>query len=85
MRKTLIYYKPEYIDLAMKLRDNYLEHNNAADIISEQEQDDVKYAGKMQYDEAIFIEEPDTVIIHDIRSGFTNRCPVSDVYYTDAK
>ena len=51
MRKTLIYYKPEYIDLAMKLRDNYLEHNNAADSIS----------------------------------GFTNRCPVSDVYYTDAK
>ena len=49
MTKTLIFYKPEYIDLARDLRDNCLAHDHHV----------------------------------DIRSGFTNRCPVSDVYYTD--
>jgi hypothetical protein len=84
MRKTLIYCQPEYIGLARDLRDNYLAHNNAdVDIISEEEQDDIEYARKMQYDEAIFIEDNNTVIIHDIKSSFTNRCPVSDVYYKD--
>lgn len=35
-----------------------------------------------KYDEAIFIEDIDTVVIHDIKSGYTNRCPISDVCYT---
>ena len=78
MRKTLIYYKPEYIDLAMKLRDNYLEHNNAADIISEQEQDDVKYAGKMQYDEAIFIRPVALILCIAMTVGFAG-CDVFGV------
>ena len=84
MRNTLIYYMPEHVGLAMKLRDNYLAHKNGiVDIISKQEQNDVEYARKMQYDEAIFIEDMNTVIIHDIKSGYTNRCPVSDVYYIE--
>lgn len=37
---------------------------------------------KEKYDEAIFIEDIDTVVIHDIKSGYTNRCPISDVCYT---
>ena len=40
MKKTLIYYTPEYMDLAVKLRDNYLLNDYEADIISESEQDD---------------------------------------------
>lgn len=82
MRKTLIYYKPEFINLARDLRDNYLAHNNGdVDIISEKEQDDIEYSRKLQYDEVIFIEDSKNVIIHDIKSGYTNRCPISDVYY----
>ena len=81
MKKTLIYYKPEFIDIAVKLRENYLAYHKEADIISEEEQDDIEYARKMQYDEAIFIEDSNTVIIHDIESGYTARLPVSDVYY----
>ena len=82
MRKTLIYYKPEFIDLARDLRDNYLAHvHEDVDIISVTEQNDIEYARKMHYDEAIFIEDPDNVIIHYVKSGFTNRCPISDVYY----
>ena len=46
MRKTLIIYKPEFIDLAIKLRDNYLAHNVEVDIISEKEQGDIEYARK---------------------------------------
>ena len=57
MWKTLIYYKPEYIDLAKKLQENYSSHQNATDIISEEEQDDVEYARENQYDEAIFIDK----------------------------
>lgn len=84
MKKSLIFYKPEYADLAVKLRDHYRAHGHTkADIISEEEQDDVEYAGKMQYDEALFIEDRDTVTVHDIRSGSTNRLPVSDVLYTE--
>ena len=84
MRKTLIYCQPAYIGLAKDLRNNYLANNNAdVDIISEEEQDDIEYARKMLYDEAIFIEDINTVIIHDIKSGYTNRCPVSDVYYKE--
>lgn len=84
MRKTLIFYKPEYSDLARDLRENYLAHDHKkVDIISEEEQDDIEYARKMLYDEAIFIEDINTVIIHDIKSGYTNRCPVSDVYYKE--
>ena len=39
----------------------------------------------MQYDEAVFIEDSDSVTFHDIKSGFTNRIPVSDVFYNDSK
>ncbi len=84
MKKTLIYYKQEYIDLAIKLRENYLVHGHEkVDIISEEEQDDIEYARKMQYDEAIFIEDLETVIIHDLKSWYTERLPASDVYYED--
>ena len=33
-------------------------------------------------DGSIFIEDIDTVVIHDIKSGYTNRCKISDVCYT---
>ena len=47
MKKTLIFYKPEYADLAIKLRDNYRTHDHGeADIVSEEEHDDIEYAGK---------------------------------------
>ena len=86
MKKTLIYYKLEYADLAMKLRDNYHAHDHEeADIVSEEEHEDIEYAVKMQYDEAVFIEDSDTVTFHDIESGYTNRLPVSDVFYNDPK
>ena len=81
MWKTLIYYKPEYIDIAKKLQENYIAHQKEADIISEDEQDDIEYAREKQYDEAIFIEDPDTVVIHEMKTGYTNRCLISDVYY----
>ena len=61
MKKTLIFYKPEYADLAIKLRDNYRAHDHEeADIVSVEEHD-------------------------DIESGYTNRLPVSDVFYNDPK
>ena len=84
MKKTLIYYKDEYIDLANRIRDNYLAHNHEADIICEDEQDDVEYAREMQYGEAIFIEDENTVIIHDIKTWYTNRCDVGEVFYKDS-
>ena len=40
-----------------------------------------EYVREEKYDEAIFIEDIDTVVIHDIKSGYTNRCPISDVCY----
>lgn len=81
MWRTLIYYKPEYIDVAMKLQENHIAHQKEADIISEEEQDDIEYAREKQYDEVIFIDDADTVIMHDIKSFYTNRCPITDVYY----
>ena len=81
MLRTLIYYRPEYIDVARDLQDNYNAHQKEADIISEEEQDDIEYARENQYDEAIFIEDPDTVIIHDIKSFYTDSVPISYVYY----
>jgi hypothetical protein len=39
----------------------------------------------MQYDEAVFIEDRDTVTVHDIESGYTDKLPVSDVFYSDPK
>lgn len=81
MWRTLIYYKPEYIDMAMKLRENYIAHQKEVDIVSEEKQDDIEYARGKQYDEAVFIEDPNTVIIHEMKSGYTKRCPISDVYY----
>ena len=79
--RTLIFYKSEYIDEAKRLRDNYIAHLNETDIICENEQDDIEYARKNHYDEAIFIEDKNTVIISEIKSGFTNRCDISDVYF----
>ena len=67
MRRTLIYYKPEYIVLAKKLQENYIAHQKDTDIISEEEQDDIEYARENQYDEAIFIEDSNSVIIHDVK------------------
>ena len=86
MKKTLIFYKPEYADLAIKLRDNYRAHDHEeADIVSAEEHDDIGYAEKMQYDEAVFIEDRDTVTFHDIESGYTNKLPLSDMFYNDSK
>ena len=59
MWKTLIYYKPEYIDFAKKLQKEYCAHQKDTDIISEEERDDVEYARENQCDEAIFIEDSD--------------------------
>ena len=73
--------KSEYIDEAKRLRDNYIAHLNETDIICENEQDDIEYARKNHYDEAIFIEDENTVVISEIKSGFTNRCDISDVYF----
>ena len=43
MKKTLIFYKPEYADLAIKLRDNYRAHDHEeADIVSVEEHDDIE-------------------------------------------
>ncbi len=82
----MIYFKPDYAELAIKLRDNYRTHNHGeTDIVSEEEHDDIEYAVKMRYDEAVFIEDSDTVTVHDIESGYTNRVPVSDVLYNDPK
>ncbi len=86
MKKTVIFYKPEYADLATKLRDNYRAHGHEeVDIISEEEHDDIDYAEKLQYAEAVFIEDGDTVTIHDIGSGYTNRLPFLGVFYNDSK
>ena len=86
MKKTLIFYKSEYADLAIKLRDNYRAHDHGeADIVSAEEHDDIEYAEKMRYDEAVFIEDHDTVVFHELGSGYTNRLPVSDVFYNDLK
>ena len=47
MKKTLIFYKPEYADLAIKLRDNYCAHDHEeTDIVSVEEHDDIEYAEK---------------------------------------
>ena len=49
--KTLIYYMPEYGEVAEKIRDNYIaHHHNEVDIISETEQDDIAYAREKHYD-----------------------------------
>ena len=86
MKKTLIFYNPAFADLAMKLRDNYRAHDHGeADIVSAEEHDDIEYAEQLQYDEAVFIEDSNTVTVHDIASGYTNRLPVSDVFYNDPK
>ena len=70
--------------MAKKLRENYLAHHyEEVDIISEIEQDDIEYARKMHYEQAIFVEDPETVIIHDVKTWYTQRLPVSDVYYKD--
>ena len=84
MSRTLIYFMPKYVGVAEKLRDNYIAHNHKeVDIISEEEQDDIAYAREQQYDEAIFIENSNTVVIHDIKSGYTERFSVADVCYKD--
>ncbi len=45
MSRTLIYYMPEYCEVAEKIRDNYIAHDHKrVDIISEAEQDDIAYA-----------------------------------------
>ena len=84
MCKTLVYYMPEYGEVAEKIRDNYIAHNHKeVDIISETEQDDIAYAREKQYDEAVFIEDSNMVVIHDIKSGYTERLSVADVCYKD--
>ena len=81
MKRTLIYYRTGQIDLAKKLQDNYIAHQTETDIISAEEQDDIEYARENHYDEAVLIEDSETVVIHEMKSGYTNRYPVSDVYY----
>ena len=84
MSRTLIYYMPEYCDVAEIIRDNYIAHDHTeVDIISETDQDDIAYAREQKYDEAIFIENDNSVVIHEIKSGYTERLSVTDVCYKD--
>ena len=84
MSRTLIYYMPEYCDVAEIIRDNYIDHDHKeVDIISETDQDDIAYAREQKYDEAIFIENDNSVVIHEIKSGYTERLSVTDVCYKD--
>ena len=84
MSRTLIYYMLKYVEVAEKIRDNYIAHDHKeVDIISETEQEDIAYARDQQYDEAIFIEDSNSVVIHDIKSGYTERLSVADVCYKD--
>ena len=83
MTKTLIYYAPEYRELAQKIRQNYIAHRDGeCDLISKKVRDDVAYAREKKYDEAIFIENDNTVIIHYVKSGYTLECPVADACYS---
>ena len=84
MTKTLIFFTPAYRDLALKIRENYIEHHHGeVDLISEADQNDIEYARKNKYADAIFIEDGNTVVIHDIKSWYTNRCSISDVCYPE--
>jgi hypothetical protein len=38
--------------------------------ISAEEQDDIEYARENHYDEAVFIEDSETVVIHEMKSGY---------------
>ena len=58
MTKTLIYFPPEYRDLELKIRENYIEHHHGeVNLVSETDQNDIKYARKNKYDEAPFQQE----------------------------
>ena len=69
MQRTLIYYKPGQSELAKKLQDNYIAHQKDTDIICAEEQDDIENARENHYDEAVFIEDAETVVIHEMKSG----------------
>ena len=48
MTKTLIYFPPEYRDLALKIRENYIEHHHGeVDLVSETDQNDINMPGKI--------------------------------------
>ena len=52
MLKTLIYFPPEYRDLAHKIRENYIEHHHGeVDLVSETDQNDIEYTGEEKYDD----------------------------------
>ncbi len=49
MLKTLIYFPPEYRDLAHKIRENYIEHHHGeVDLVSETDQIGIEYAGEIR-------------------------------------
>lgn len=81
MKNTLIFYRPEFYQAAIELRDNYIAHHGEqVDIISETEQDDIEYARKNNYSKSIFIEDLNAVIISDIKTGYTNSYPISKCF-----
>ena len=54
MQKTLIYFPSEYRDLALKIKDNYIEHHHGeVDLISIAEQDDIEYAREKNMDSCL--------------------------------
>lgn len=82
MWRTLIFYLPEYRQIAEKLRDNYIIHNHGqVDIICETEEYDIEYARQNNYNEAIFIEDLNAVIIINIKTWYTDSYPISDCFY----
>ena len=49
MLKTLIYFPPEYRNLAHKIRENYIEHHHGeVDLVSETDQIGIEYAGEIR-------------------------------------
>lgn len=79
MKKVLIYYNKECEQMADTIIDNYKNHDIYCEKICTTIQDDIEYAKKNGFSEAIFIESNEKLVHVYIKSGYIFESGLDDL------
>lgn len=79
MKKVLIYYDEECEQIADTIINNYKNHDIYCEKICTTIQDDIEYAKKSGFSEAIFIEVNEKLVHVYIKTGYIFECGLDDL------
>lgn len=83
MKKVLVYYDEKFEQIADTIIDNYRNHDIYCEKICTTIQDDIEYAKKNGFSEAMFIEVNEKLVHVYIKSGYIFESGLDEILYKD--